>query len=601
MKKLLMLLMLLLLAACGGGGGDSVGQQSADDDGIVTVKLSETVAKMANLATPPDPTWVRVVAIQQAPAVKKIIDVPIGSSNQVTLSVPAGTYEFHAIYYVKDGSVNRMLQYGTRSGVAIAAASVTDADVRMSPISVTVRPAHPDLDLAENSPARIFAGQAYGANAPTADPSGALRAEWMLFAQTTPFTNPKHVSASEQANIRAAHGTDLAPESNTPGKLYYQGEFFINSSLIGDTEDYTSWVFTTPNPLYTSTPVFDPNFKVQAILNIASDTFPPRISSFSAPAEMHSTVLKGISISASDNVGVTGYRIHAAKAVSSTSPLYGTSAPALDPLVAGEDSENLTNGWVPPAGSYSADLSTLSLVDGERVVLYAWARDLRGASPSAPMTASVVYRDTPAVTSVVAPTAANGPDDLSYEGIKINAEGTGTPVSFAITESTTAPSSWLDWPTPVATPHSVTTTFAFQSLPNKNGVLQHGTVVRPAYAWVKYENNKVSSPKAFNLLYSDAPVVSFSIPQNELIDRTAGATYGQLRVTLSATAPPTHTLQYAVTTSSAKPTTWLATPPAYVTLTADQMSQNPGTSTTIYGWVKDQNGIVAYKTITIKF
>ena len=612
MKRLWIVFMMFLLAACGGGGGGDTtvaGQPAAGvpGDGTVTVKFTTGTAKMLALPASPDPTWVRVVANGST---KTILDVAIGSANEVTLSLAAGTYDIKALYYVKEGSLNRMLRYG-KASVVITAGINTSLTVPINDILATVTaPVNP-----------VFAGSQYLTNAPTATTpqlggtsgnplvASPLRADWALFAQTTEFTSPKHLALPTDSIV--SHTNEVVPAAISAGRLYFQGEFFIDDSMISDTEVKTSWVFTSPNPQYDLpvpyTPVSCP-LSVTFSNNLATDTYSPRMSSFSVYSSVHSTTVTGITLSATDNVGVTGYQIKAS-ALGGNVPVADTILPAT------VDTTALDPTWLTPTSSYNLDLPS-GLQDGDQFYLYAWARDKHG-NISTVMSSStdvkplhVIYRSSPVVTLVEAPTTPKTSDtDLTYNSIKIYASGLPSPTDCAITDTPVAPTEnstmpddgkWQAWAVTPAGPF-MTRSYTFATAPKKDLIYQHGAVSRTLYAWVKNAQG-VSEPYRFAVQFNDTPVVTFTVTNKNpvngavIMDPTDSnkVTNIRLSATSGISAPG---LEGLVTSTSVKPAataTWSAMPITDYTFSAPTSG-----SKTLYGWVRDKNGTTTLKTLNI--
>jgi len=268
------------------------------------------------------------------------------------------------------------------------------------------------------------------------------------------------------------------------------------------------------------------------------DTTIPQLTAFTLPTSATTLVVPVATLSASDNVGVTGYLI----TESSAPPLVNAS------------------GW-----STSAPVSFTFAGFGSRTA-YAWAKDAAGnLSASRAATVNIIDATAPAVNSFTMPVTSA---TLSVPVAALSATDNLAVTGYLISESSVAP---------LATASGWTSTapvsFSFSG---------YGT--RTAYAWAKDAAGNVSAALAAAVTITDtiAPTVnSFSIP----------ATSTTLIVPVSSfTASDNLAVTgYLVTESSKVPAanaSWTSTPNGRFTFTI-------AGAHTLYGWAKDAAGNVS--------
>lgn len=263
-KEWLLLIAMLFLSACGGGssgtdgGSGSVKNDQTNDPGttpsamvsiIVTDSASANgVAMGSMLAAPTMPTMTMARISITNPSVNGISYKQIQSiaiPGTTTLSVPiASGYTFELVTYIP-GTRNYIGQYAQTQNVQIQAGS-NSVTLALSPITslLTVDPA-----------TAIVTGQSYTVSVNYSAPTP-LQSMWYISNRTTDFTQPLHLTGtySYLPTVKL-----VAPvNNNLPGTLYFQGEFFIKSSLLNTSESYYNWVFVYPNPMWGDSPISVP-------------------------------------------------------------------------------------------------------------------------------------------------------------------------------------------------------------------------------------------------------------------------------------------------------------------------------------------------------
>ena len=284
----------------------------------------------------------------------------------------------------------------------------------------------------------------------------------------------------------------------------------------------------------------------------APDTMAPTVTAFTIPATSSTLTVAITSLTATDNVGVTGYIVKE----SATAPAAGAT------------------GWTAsPPNSFTFGTA------GSKT-LYAWAKDAAGnvsASRSATTTITMTpgSSDTtaPTVTAFTIPATANS---LTLPINVISASDNVGVTGYRITESATAPgASASGW---TASPP---TSFTF------------GTAgAKTLYAWAKDAAGNVSASRSATTTITTtsgsgpdktAPLVtvfaiaetssSLTVPVTSLTAMDAIGVTGYV-VTESATAPASNA------------TGWMATPPTSFTFTT------AGTKT-LHAWAKDGAGNIS--------
>jgi hypothetical protein len=274
-----------------------------------------------------------------------------------------------------------------------------------------------------------------------------------------------------------------------------------------------------------------------------SDTTPPTVTAFSVPSTSASLTVSGISITATDNVSVTGYII-----------IESAIAPAASAA-----------GWSATAPtSYSATAAGAH-------TLYAYAKDAAGnvsASRSASVTITVSTS-----SDTIAPTVTG----LAISSVTVSLSGfTATDnvgvVGYMVTESSTAPAATATgWSATAPTSYTFTTSGA-----------------KTLYAWAKDAAGNVSASRtaAITITFASdttAPTVTaFTIP--------ATSTSLTVPVTTFTATDNTGVTGYIITESATPPAAstagWSAVAPSSYTATASGAH-------TLYAYARDAAGNVS--------
>ena len=351
-------------------------------------------------------------------------------------------------------------------------------------------------------------------------------------------------NASDMGSSTTYPATLSAPAPTTPGTYtwkvgWYGNKFDLTDAGAGTTFFGTGWTPDPSNPNHGYEIVNTNSFTVVA----AADTTAPVVSAFTLPATATSLTVPVSSLTATDNVAVSGYLI----TTSATAPAAGAT------------------GW-----SATAPMSVTAAGAGS-VTFYAWAKDAAG-NVSAAKSATVVITlpDTmaPVVSAFTLPATAT---NLTILVSSFTATDNVAVTGYLITTSATAPAaSATGWsataPASVVASSAGSTTF---------------------YAWAKDAAGNVSAAKSATVVITlpdtIAPVVNtftlpatttnLTIPVSSLTATDNVAVTGYL-ITTSATAP------------AANATGWTASAPTSVTAAA------AGT-VTFYAWAKDAAGNVS--------
>lgn len=255
MNYFFVILLMMFLSACGGGvsenntattgnnstpTGNSVGALAIDIQSAVPANQAN--AKIAALAQIPQATFVRIVLSNQKvkynnQAFKQIKDIPVGSSCTFDAIPAASGYSVEVISYVKDGALNRLLKYA-KDSVNVAANITNTVTLAPEPIQATL-----------NAPTSINSGARYTVST-TFSSSTPLQASSYILAQLSDITSPIH-----KTGIFSTVHDLTAPTPFESGTLYFQGEYFINASLLNAGESYQLWTFNSPNPQWGDLPV----------------------------------------------------------------------------------------------------------------------------------------------------------------------------------------------------------------------------------------------------------------------------------------------------------------------------------------------------------
>ncbi|MDD2366026.1 MAG: DUF1566 domain-containing protein [Desulfuromonadaceae bacterium] len=309
-------------------------------------------------------------------------------------------------------------------------------------------------------------------------------------------------------------------------------------------------------------------FAIDAALNVSAvasaavtitlpDTTKPVVTAFTIPTTS-TTLSVGVStLTATDNVAVTGYLITQSASPSVTSPNWSTTAPT----------------------SYTFT----GISDGIATsrILYAFAKDAVGnISDSSAVSVTITLPDVtkPVITSFSVPSSGTS---LTIAVTTITATDNVALTGYLITESATTP-------LVTATGWSATkpTSFTFTGI--SDGIATNKTL----YAWAKDAagniSNSATATTAITLPDVTKPVITaFTVS-------TSGTTLSVPVSTLSATDNVAVT-GYFITESAIAPLAtasgWSATQPATYTFTG--ISDGIATNKTLYAWAKDAVGNVS--------
>lgn len=549
MKKV-WLLLVMLLAGCGSGGDDAATGAGpvGTGTGSLSLEFVDKVAKTAGLVVPA-PGWVRVVVSNpnlNGTTYKQVKDLPFGGA-AVAVMLPVGTgYTVEAIYYSKSDGQNRMSNYGAATGVfSIIEDQNSSVAVEMSPITV-------GLSVSDDPVYSTFPDNTYSVSATIGDVG--LQQAWSLAARTTPFTSAVHLSRIPTANYTAV----TAPEVYVQSNLYFQGEFFIKPSLISQGESVTSWTFH-----------YDAPFNKQLLVHTGStsitppsDTIVPRVTAFAVPL----TVLGGknvtpISIGATDNVAIIGYQI----TETPTPPAWAPPG---------------TGGWLPAMPTaYPVSANVAHGVDNA-VTLYCWVEDYVQVSAAAAGVTdkTVVINDSPSVDAFALPRLDSNTVIPVSAVIGKNNTGTAGELTYLITESATVPAV-----TDTGWKSTVPTSYTVKNLTQQPG----GRYTVQLFAWVKDAHGSISRPLSNYVTITDAPqVTEFKVPS-----QIENGTVVPVTSFIGAAAPGHSIVGYLITRTN--------TVPADATFGAKPATFNyagalAGGNRYLYGWVKDERGIVSY-------
>ncbi len=272
------------------------------------------------------------------------------------------------------------------------------------------------------------------------------------------------------------------------------------------------------------------------------DTTPPLVTVFTIPATATSLTVSITSLTATDNVGVTGYLVNE----SATAPAASAA------------------GW-----SATAPTSHTFTTAGTKT-LYAWAKDAAGnVSTSRTASTTITLPDTtpPLVTVFTIPATATS---LTISITSLTATDNVGVTGYLVNESATAPAaSAAGWSATAPTSHTFTTA---------------GT--KTLYAWAKDAAGNVSTSLSASVtitIDTTAPTVTgFTMP--------ATATSLNVPITLFTATDNIAVTGYIVTETATAPATsaagWSATAPTSHTTSA-------AGSRTFYAWAKDAAGKVS--------
>jgi hypothetical protein len=404
------------------------------------------------------------------------------------------------------------------------------------------------------------------------------------------FTAPVHLAHTPTATYTSLVVPSLSQPYLTGQTLFFQGEFFIKTSLIDTTEQATDWTY---NVVPADTTALTLLVHGNAIgIPPPADTTAPQITSLSVPtAKLTSAAISPITINGTDNVAVKCFKI----TESSAPP---TAAACL--------------GWIGPMyRNYTTirNYSTSPLAHGTdvAVTLYAWAQDAAGLVSPLVAGKTVTINDSPQLLTFSAPTAVQPSTTIS--GLTITAQnntGADAALRYLLTES----------PTPV--PTSATTGWSLAGVPPTGYAFTSPATLTPGvyynnvlYAWTIDGNNSVSSPLVAAVTISDSPrVTAFTVPVTSQASPQTSRTFnvtvtgapglsGSITGYMINESPTTPSLS---ATASATSTGWVAIAPTTYTY-GTTLTSGVLTNRYLYAWVKDSRGIVsraAYATILFK-
>jgi hypothetical protein len=582
MKKGCLFIIMLLLAACGGGGGGAAvsggGQPVATATGAVSLQFVDGT-KQASAKTVASLTAVsagRVRIVISNSAFKKVVDLPFGSPD-TTVTLPVGVaYTAEAVYY-ESGSPNRLTEHGVSAPFTVASDTTSAAPVTMTPITAAITP-----------PASVFSGSTYNVTASTPVDLAAvgLQKEWSLAVAMTPalisasvpdpFTGSLHLGQTPSE----LHTGVAAPVTDKPGRLYFQGEFFIKAALLDVGESASNWSFTVEPALNVST-----ELKVTTIdgpINLPADTAAPQITSFTVPSSKQGTAtITPISIKAIDNAGIAGYMITLTN-------------------VAPDGAVDL--GWsaaMPTSYTYTGALNGSGL--DSSVTLYAWVRDFSGnvSAAGASATKTVIINDSPVVKSFSVPAVTQFGtliSPITFTGK--NNTGADTLLRYLITETAVKPLAGA-FPVAAGAPNSYLVNSVNQVSGTKYSV--------NLYAWVMDANGSISQSLNNGVTINDVPqVTAFTV--------AATVTNGNVADILSFTgsaASGSSISKYLITTTSAKPVaadfTSTSRPLTFsypYAATSTGLTVGVSATKTLYAWVLDDatpGRISLVKTANVRF
>lgn len=551
MRKCFWILILLLAAGCGGVDSSDSGAPGVTPDiptGKISIKLvegSSSLQKVAALSAVA-PGRARIVFSSSNLHFKKIVDLAFGTTLE-PLTLPVATdYKVQAIFYAK-GPPNEVSSYGASvNTVSVAANGTTQVELLMKRMTVTLLP-----------PPEVYSGVTYDVPEPSAAELAefCLQSRWSLTVRTTPFTTP--VYTTEAPSIE--HKGLVAPPVSQQGYLYMQGKFLLKADLLDFGESPYDWIFVAE-------PATPPVLKLADVdlpIELPADTANPVLRSFKMPTwKLTSTTIAPISISATDNAGVSGYKITTA---SSPAPL-ATDA-----------------GWSATMPASYVYTGSLNQGHDNYLTFYAWAKDPSG-NVSSPLSATVLLNCSPLVTSFTVPVTTL----FTTKNVAVNILGMSTATTgslqYLVTETPTVPNTNAAWKTVAAPAVGYQGTYNLQSIAQ----IQGEQYFVPLYAWVK-DANGISTPVMNTVTVSDLPqVTSFSVNSPVTTGRTVVIS------SLTGQAAPGRTIVgYYVSSSSFSPPTsgFSATPPE--TFYYSHLSTGVPAIKTICAWVKDSKGFIS--------
>lgn len=492
------------------------------------------------------------------------------SGNYTVTSVPTGTYK--VIFFGNNAQgapyvqkwYNGATSFDTATSISVASTALTGINAVMGAAAT-----QPSVNLGSVSngaagtvvkiPVSLVTGGAAISSAGltiTYDPAKVLAVT--SYDPADPLQTPDLGAAASAAGKTIS---DSSPSEGTYilGILSTTNTRVINDGVLANLYFELAGSATGPITLANAPSASDPSgVAITVTGSNGTISFPdltkPVVGTFTVPASSTSLGLS-VTLTATDNVAVTGYMI----TETSTAPSASAS------------------GW-----SATAPTSYTAGSEGN-VTLYAWAKDAAGnVSDAKTASVTITLPDTtkPVVGAFTVPATGTS---LTVNVSSFTATDNKGVTGYLITESSSEPSaSAAGWSSTAPASYTVTATIS-------EGVATAVTL----YAWAKDPSNNVSTAvtATTTLTIPDAtrPTVgAFSIP----------ATGTALAVPVSTfTATDNKGVTgYLVTESSSTPaadaTGWTSTAPTSYTVTAS-VPQAVATSVTLYGWAKDAAGNVS--------
>ena len=372
--------------------------------------------------------------------------------------------------------------------------------------------------------------------------AGGYRTGWLravLYNQNTVELARSNGNASGMGGSTTYPATLSAPAPTAPGTYAWKVAWYGNQYDAGSATFGPGWTPDPNNPNHGYEIVSTNSFTVAA----PADASAPVVGAFTLPASATSLTVPVSSLSATDNVAVTGY-------------LVTTIASAPTAAAAGWSTTTPTSVTAAAAGN---------------VTFYAFAKDAAGnvsAAKSASVTITLPDSTAPVVGAFSLPASATS---LNVPVSSLSATDNVAVTGYLITTSASAPTAAAaGWS--AAAPTSVTAAAA-------------GNVT--FYAFAKDAAGNVSAAKSASVTItlpdSTAPVVGiFTLP--------ASATSLSVSVSSLSATDNVAVTGYLVTTSTSAPTAaaagWSATAPSNVTAAA-------AGNVTFYAFAKDAAGNVS--------
>jgi len=221
----------------------------AKDAGAITIALKpntqDLTAKAVALLTLPTPTNIRLLVSHATTGFSAVQDVTVPMTSSVTIPVPvANGYTLEIISYAKTAGTNsfdgynNLLKYNIANDINVTANTNTSVDMTLLPLSVSI-----------GTPNTVEAG---GALHITGNIPSPLQNFNYLQISTSPFTN-RSFNSYFWPSTTPYSGSPIydinAPTASSPGTLYFQGIYFMNSRFLTSSDTYSiyRWLFIYPN------------------------------------------------------------------------------------------------------------------------------------------------------------------------------------------------------------------------------------------------------------------------------------------------------------------------------------------------------------------